>query len=56
MKDKQQKSRTSHPSHKEPEGGKLKERNLDGVNPLVEQFEPMEASPYRQHFRMAGGD
>ncbi len=56
MKDKQPKSRTSPPSHKEPEGGKLKERSLMEVNPLSEQFEPTEGSPYRQHFRMAGGD
>lgn len=32
----------------------LKDRNLIGVNPLKEQFEPTEAMPMRQRARMAG--
>jgi hypothetical protein len=31
-----------------------KDRQLMGVNPMKEQFEPTEAEPVRQHHRMAG--
>lgn len=34
--------------------GQFKDRQLMGVNPLKEQFEPTEAEPVRQHKRMAG--
>ena len=37
------------------EGGKFVDRNLAGVNPLKEQFEPTGTEPVRQHFKMAGG-
>ena len=33
---------------------KLKDRNLMGVNPLKEQFEPTAAMPMRQKHRMGG--
>ena len=32
----------------------LQDRNLLGVNPLKEQFEPTDAAPVRQKHRMAG--
>lgn len=32
-----------------------KDRDLCGTNPLKEQFEPTEASPVPQHYKMAGG-
>jgi hypothetical protein len=32
----------------------FKDRNLMGVNPMKEQFEPTEAEPVRQRARMAG--
>ena len=35
-------------------GQKLVDRNLAGVNPLKEQFEPTPAEPIRQRARMAG--
>lgn len=35
---------------------KIKERNLMGVSPLKQQFEPTESNPIRQHHRMAGGE
>lgn len=31
------------------------DRQLMPVNPLKQQFEPTEASPVRQHHKMAGG-
>lgn len=31
------------------------DRDLTGVNPLSQQFEPTDADPVRQHYRMAGG-
>lgn len=31
-----------------------KDRNLMGMNPMKEQFEPTDAEPVRQHHRMAG--
>jgi small ligand-binding sensory domain FIST len=34
--------------------GKFVDRNLMGVNPSKEQFEPTDANPVRQHKRMAG--
>lgn len=34
---------------------KFVDHKLAGVNPLKKQFEPTEASPVRQHFKMAGG-
>lgn len=34
----------------------FKDRNLMGVDPLKEQFEPTESSPVRQHYKMAGGE
>lgn len=37
------------------EGGKFVSRNLVGVNPKKEQFEPTGAEPVRQRFKMAGG-
>ncbi len=37
------------------EGGKFVGRDLTKVNPLKEQFEPTDAEPVRQHFKMAGG-
>lgn len=30
-------------------------RDLAGVNPLKQQFEPTPAMPVRQHYKMAGG-
>jgi hypothetical protein len=36
------------------QGQNLTDHNLVGVNPLTQQFEPTEASPIRQHKRMAG--
>jgi hypothetical protein len=36
------------------EGGRFVDRNLAGVNPTKQQFEPTEAEPVRQHARMAG--
>lgn len=47
---KQQKS-PSTPSA--PQG--VKNRDLRGVSPQKEQFEPTPAMPVRQHFKMAGG-
>jgi hypothetical protein len=35
--------------------GKVVERDLKGVNPLKEQFEPKGAEPVRAHYKMAGG-
>ena len=37
-----------------PDGGKLIERNLMGVNPLKEQFEPQGMDAVRQRAKMAG--
>lgn len=37
------------------EGGKFVDRNLMGVNPLKEQFEPTDAQPVPQRYKMAGG-
>jgi hypothetical protein len=37
-----------------PDGGKLQDRSLLGVNPLKEQFEPKGAEAVRQHAAMAG--
>ncbi len=34
--------------------GGFKDRNLMGVSPLKEQFEPTDATPINQHKRMAG--
>ncbi len=34
---------------------KFVDRNLMGVNPLKEQFEPSGSEPIRQHHKMAGG-
>ena len=34
---------------------KFHDRNLAAVDPLKEQFEPTDAEPVRQHFKMAGG-
>ncbi len=36
-------------------GTKIVDRNLMGVNPTKEQFEPTDASPIPQRFKMAGG-
>lgn len=36
------------------EGGRYVDRDLAGVNPTKQQFEPTEAEPVRQHARMAG--
>lgn len=41
-----------------PYGGErmaFNDRNLMGVSPLKEQFEPTDAQPVRQHYKMAGG-
>ena len=35
-------------------GGRFIDRNLMGVNPLREQFEPTPSQPIRQRARMAG--
>ena len=35
--------------------GGFQDRDLTKVNPLNEQFEPTDAMPVRQHFKMAGG-
>jgi len=35
--------------------GKFNDRNLMGVSPLKEQFEPSGSEPVRQHYKMAGG-
>ena len=40
------------PNAKTP--AKLVERNLMGVNPTKQQFEPTPAQPVNQHKRMAG--
>ena len=37
------------------EGGKFVDRNLMPVNPLKQQFEPTDAEPVRQQYKMAGG-
>ncbi len=37
------------------EGGKFVSRDLRGVSPKKQQFEPTPAEPVRQHFKMAGG-
>lgn len=37
------------------EGGRYVDRNLIGVSPSKEQFEPTDSEPVRQHFKMAGG-
>lgn len=37
------------------EGGKYVDRDLTKVNPTKEQFEPTDAEPVRQHYKMAGG-
>lgn len=34
---------------------KFQDRDLAGTSPLKEQFEPTEAAPVRQHYKMAGG-
>lgn len=47
------------PAMKPVKGGylhdKIVDRNLMGVSPLKQQFEPTDQSPVRQHFKMAGG-
>lgn len=48
---KQSKQKSSPSSVK---GGKLVDRNLLGVNPKKEQFEPTPAAPMNQHKKMAG--
>jgi len=35
-------------------GTQFKDRQLMGVSPTKEQFEPTDAEPVRQHHRMAG--
>lgn len=35
--------------------GEFVDRNLTGVSPLKEQFEPSGSEPVRQHYKMAGG-
>jgi hypothetical protein len=35
--------------------GEFVDRNLVGVSPLKEQFEPAGSEPVRQRFKMAGG-
>lgn len=60
---KQSKSPRPAPSNKGgAEGGyangvptKFVSRDLRGVNPLREQFEPSGAEPVRQRYKMAGG-
>ncbi len=37
------------------EGGNFVDRDLAKVNPSKEQFEPTDAEPVRQRFKMAGG-
>ena len=37
------------------EGGRFVDRDLERVNPELEQFEPTPSEPVRQHFKMAGG-
>ena len=37
------------------EGGAFVNRDLRPVNPLRQQFEPTDAEPVRQKFKMAGG-
>lgn len=34
---------------------KFVERDLCGTDPLKQQFEPTDAEPARQHYKMAGG-
>lgn len=38
-----------------PAAKNFKDRNLMGVSPLRQQFEPTDAMPVKQHFKMAGG-
>lgn len=42
--------------HRPGEGQKFRDRNLMGVSPLKEQFEPTDSDPIRQHKKMAGMD
>lgn len=37
------------------EGGRFVDRNLGSVKPQNEQFEPTDAEPVRQRFKMGGG-
>lgn len=37
------------------ESGRFVDRNLMGVNPLKQQFEPTPQEPVRQRFKMGGG-
>jgi len=37
------------------EGGKFVDRDLMNVNPLNEQFEPTDAEPVPQRYKMGGG-
>ena len=37
------------------EGGKFVSRPLMSISPVKQQFEPTDAEPVRQHFKMAGG-
>lgn len=55
--------RSGSKTHFKPKAGgltagvptKFHDRNLMGVNPLKQQFEPTESAPVRQHNKMAGG-
>ncbi len=40
---------------KAPKTPSFNDRKLCGTNPLKEQFEPTDAAPVRQHYKMAGG-
>jgi hypothetical protein len=56
MKSKQPKGKAPDLAKKQVAGdGRYVDRNLVPVNPLTTQFEPTDASPVPQRYKMAGG-